>query len=41
VWLPADVLFELTGACSTAARFGLDRFWRNACVHTLHCYDPR
>lgn len=31
-------LFELTGARSTAARFGFDRFWRNARVHTLH--DP-
>ena len=31
-------LFELTGARSSAARFGLDRFWRNARVHTLH--DP-
>ena len=31
-------LFELTGARSTSGRFGLDRFWRNARVHTLH--DP-
>jgi len=31
-------LFELTGARSTSARFGFDRFWRNARVHTLH--DP-
>lgn len=31
-------LFELTGAGSTSSRFGLDRFWRNARVHTLH--DP-
>jgi alkylation response protein AidB-like acyl-CoA dehydrogenase len=31
-------LFELTGARSTGARFGFDRFWRNARVHTLH--DP-
>jgi len=31
-------LFELTGARSTAGRFGFDRFWRNARVHTLH--DP-
>lgn len=31
-------LFEVTGASSTAARFGYDRFWRNARVHTLH--DP-
>lgn len=30
--------FELTGARSTSARFGFDRFWRNARVHTLH--DP-
>ena len=31
-------VFELTGAGSTSSRFGLDRFWRNARVHTLH--DP-
>lgn len=31
-------LFELTGARATSARHGLDRFWRNARVHTLH--DP-
>ena len=31
-------LFELTGARSTAAKYGFDRFWRNARVHTLH--DP-
>ncbi|RZJ12677.1 MAG: monooxygenase [Rubrivivax sp.] len=31
-------LFELTGARSTSARYGMDRFWRNARVHTLH--DP-
>jgi alkylation response protein AidB-like acyl-CoA dehydrogenase len=31
-------LFELTGARSTSKRYGLDRFWRNARVHTLH--DP-
>lgn len=31
-------LFELTGARSTSARHGLDRFWRNVRVHTLH--DP-
>jgi alkylation response protein AidB-like acyl-CoA dehydrogenase len=31
-------LFELTGARSTSARFGFDRFWRNARTHTLH--DP-
>jgi alkylation response protein AidB-like acyl-CoA dehydrogenase len=30
--------FELTGARSTSARLGFDRFWRNARVHTLH--DP-
>lgn len=29
---------ELTGARSTSARYGFDRFWRNARVHTLH--DP-
>ena len=33
-----SALFELTGARSTSARFGLDRYWRNARVHTLH--DP-
>lgn len=31
-------LFEITGARSTAAEQGLDRYWRNARVHTLH--DP-
>lgn len=31
-------IFETLGARSTSARFGLDRFWRNARVHTLH--DP-
>lgn len=31
-------LFELTGARSTSSRFGFDRYWRNARVHTLH--DP-
>ncbi|MFD4838155.1 acyl-CoA dehydrogenase family protein [Achromobacter sp. NPDC058515] len=31
-------LFDVTGASSTAARYGLDRYWRNARVHTLH--DP-
>lgn len=31
-------MFELTGARSTSARFGYDRFWRNVRVHTLH--DP-
>lgn len=31
-------VFELTGAASTSTRLGLDRFWRNARVHTLH--DP-
>jgi alkylation response protein AidB-like acyl-CoA dehydrogenase len=31
-------LFELTGARSTSGSLGLDRFWRNARVHTLH--DP-
>lgn len=31
-------LFELTGAGSTRSQLGLDRFWRNARVHTLH--DP-
>lgn len=31
-------LFEVTGARSTAARHGLDRFWRN--VRTLSLHDP-
>jgi alkylation response protein AidB-like acyl-CoA dehydrogenase len=31
-------MFELLGARSTSARFGFDRYWRNARVHTLH--DP-
>ncbi|GLZ41901.1 acyl-CoA dehydrogenase family protein [Actinokineospora sp. NBRC 105648] len=31
-------VFELTGARATAARHGLDRFWRNARTLTLH--DP-
>ncbi|BBB63141.1 monooxygenase [Undibacterium sp. KW1] len=31
-------MFELTGARSTSARYGYDRFWRKVRVHTLH--DP-
>lgn len=31
-------MFELLGARSTSGRFGFDRYWRNARVHTLH--DP-
>ena len=31
-------LFELAGTKATLARYGLDRHWRNARVHTLH--DP-
>ena len=31
-------IFELTGAGATSNTLGLDRFWRNARVHTLH--DP-
>lgn len=31
-------LFELAGTASTDRALGLDRFWRNARVHTLH--DP-
>jgi alkylation response protein AidB-like acyl-CoA dehydrogenase len=31
-------MFEALGARSTAARYGYDRYWRNARVHTLH--DP-
>ena len=30
--------FELAGARATSGKLGLDRFWRNARVHTLH--DP-
>ncbi|HSI50362.1 MAG TPA: acyl-CoA dehydrogenase family protein [Ideonella sp.] len=31
-------VFELAGASATSQRLALDRFWRNARVHTLH--DP-
>jgi alkylation response protein AidB-like acyl-CoA dehydrogenase len=31
-------MFESLGARATSARYGLDRYWRNARVHTLH--DP-
>lgn len=31
-------VFEVLGARATTARYGLDRFWRNARTHTLH--DP-
>jgi alkylation response protein AidB-like acyl-CoA dehydrogenase len=31
-------LFELAGTRATLAQHGLDRYWRNARVHTLH--DP-
>lgn len=34
----SNEIFELTGARSTSAKFGFDRFWRNVRVHTLH--DP-
>ncbi len=34
----SSLMFELTGANAASSRFGLDRFWRNARVHTLH--DP-
>jgi alkylation response protein AidB-like acyl-CoA dehydrogenase len=34
----ASGIFEITGARATAARAGLDRFWRNLRTHTLH--DP-
>lgn len=34
----SNQLFELTGSRSTSARYGFDRYWRNARVHTLH--DP-
>jgi alkylation response protein AidB-like acyl-CoA dehydrogenase len=31
-------VFEVTGSKSTASKVGLDRFWRDIRVHTLH--DP-
>jgi alkylation response protein AidB-like acyl-CoA dehydrogenase len=31
-------IFELTGARASAAKYGLDRFWRNLRTHSLH--DP-
>ena len=34
----SNQMFELLGARATSSRFGFDRFWRNARVHTLH--DP-
>lgn len=34
----SNQMFELTGARSTSAQYGFDRFWRNVRVHTLH--DP-
>ncbi|RZT09926.1 Acyl-CoA dehydrogenase [Duganella sp. CF402] len=34
----SNEIFELTGARSTSAKFGFDRYWRNVRVHTLH--DP-
>ncbi len=34
----SNQLFELTGARATSNKLGLDRFWRNVRVHTLH--DP-
>lgn len=34
----ASNLFETTGARATSERLGLDRYWRNLRVHTLH--DP-
>lgn len=34
----AGGMFEVTGARATAAAAGMDRFWRNIRVHTLH--DP-
>jgi len=34
----SNQMFELLGARATSARFGFDRYWRNARVHTLH--DP-
>ncbi|WP_434649300.1 SfnB family sulfur acquisition oxidoreductase [Pseudomonas sp. D1-2] len=34
----SEKLFELAGSRATLAEFNLDRYWRNARVHTLH--DP-
>ena len=34
----SNEIFELTGARSTSAKFGFDRYWRNVRMHTLH--DP-
>ena len=36
--LATNKLFELAGTQSTLEKYGLDRHWRNARVHTLH--DP-
>ncbi|WP_341668155.1 SfnB family sulfur acquisition oxidoreductase [Alcaligenes sp. SDU_A2] len=36
--LAGSKLFELAGTGATLAQHGLDRYWRNARVHTLH--DP-
>jgi len=36
--LAGSKLFELGGTSATQAQHGLDRYWRNARVHTLH--DP-
>ncbi len=36
--LASNKLIELGGARSTLESYGLDRFWRNARVHSLH--DP-
>jgi alkylation response protein AidB-like acyl-CoA dehydrogenase len=32
----SNKLFELAGTRSTHPSFNLDRYWRNARVHTLH-----
>jgi len=32
----ASEIFEVTGARSAVRKHGLDRFWRNARIHTLH-----
>ncbi len=29
-------IYEVTGARSTANAYGLDRFWRDIRIHTLH-----
>lgn len=35
-----SAIFGLTGASSTARRYGLDRFWRDVRTHSLHVTSP-